>query len=42
MSSTTVEAVAANSVALQHYGQKVVYGHVMDEQWKTNFDPDHI
>ena len=29
MSSTNVEAVAANNVALQHYGQKVVYGHVM-------------
>ena len=28
MSSTNVEAVAANNVALQHYGQKVVYGHV--------------
>ena len=28
-SSTNVEAVAANNVALQHYGQKVVYGHVM-------------
>ena len=26
---TNVEAVAANNVALQHYGQKVVYGHVM-------------
>ena len=29
VSSTNVDAVAANSVALQHYGQKVVYGHVM-------------
>ena len=28
MSSTNVEAVAANNVTLQHYGQKVVYGHV--------------
>ena len=28
MSSTSVEAVAANNVALQHYGQKVVHGHV--------------
>ena len=28
MSSTNVEDVAANNVALQHYGQKVVYGHV--------------
>ena len=29
VSSTNVEAVAANNVALQHYGQKVIYGHVM-------------
>ena len=29
VSSTNVDAVAANNVALQHYGQKVVYGHVM-------------
>ena len=29
VSFTNVEAVAANNVALQHYGQKVVYGHVM-------------
>ena len=28
MSCTHIEAVAANNVALQHYGQKVVYGHV--------------
>ena len=28
VSSTNVDAVAANNVALQHYGQKVVYGHV--------------
>ena len=28
VSSTNVEAVAANNVALQHYGQNVVYGHV--------------
>ena len=28
VSSTNVVAVAANNVALQHYGQKVVYGHV--------------
>ena len=28
VSSTNVEAVAANNVARQHYGQKVVYGHV--------------
>ena len=31
VSSTNVEAVAASNVALQHYGQKVVYGHD-DEQ----------
>ena len=29
MSSTNVEAVAANNVALQHTDNKVVYGHVM-------------
>ena len=29
VSSTAFESVAANNVALQHYGQKVVYGHVM-------------
>ena len=29
VSSANVDAVAANNVALQHYGQKVVYGHVM-------------
>ena len=29
VSSTNVEAVAANNVALQLCGQKVVYGHVM-------------
>ena len=29
VSSTNVDAVAANNVALQHYGQKVVYGYVM-------------
>ena len=28
MSSINVEAVAANNVALQHHGQKVVYGHL--------------
>ena len=28
VSSTNVEAAAANNVALQHYGQKMVYGHV--------------
>ena len=41
VSSANVEAVAANNVALQHYGQKVLYGHVMTTG-KTNFDPDHI
>ena len=34
VSSFNVEAVAANSVALQHYGQKVVYGHVMTNSGK--------
>ena len=29
VSSTNVEAVAANNVAKQHFGQKVIYGHVM-------------
>ena len=29
VSSANVEAVAANNVALQHYGQKLVCGHVM-------------
>ena len=29
VSSINVNTVAANNVALQHYGQKVVYGHVM-------------
>ena len=33
-SSTNVDAVAANNVALQHYGQKVVYGHVMTNSGK--------
>ena len=28
VSSSNVEAVAANNKALRHYGQKVVYGHV--------------
>ena len=42
VSSTNVEAVAANNVALQHNGQKVVYGHVMTNSGKTNSDPDHI
>ena len=34
VSYTNVEAVAANNVALQHYGQKVVYGHVMTNSRK--------
>ena len=34
VSSTNVVAVAANNVALQHYGQKVVYGHVMTNSGK--------
>ena len=34
VSSTNVEAVAANNVALQHYGQKVVCGHVMTNSGK--------
>ena len=34
VSSTDVEAVAANSVALQHCGQKVVHGHVMTNSEK--------
>ena len=42
VSSTNFEAVAANNVALQHYGQKVVYGHVMTNSGRRNFDPDHI
>ena len=29
VSSSNIEALAANNVALQHYRQKVVYGHVM-------------
>ena len=36
-----VDAVEANNVALQHYGQKVVYRHVMTNSGKTNLDPDH-
>ena len=42
VSSTKVEAVATNNVAVQHYGQKVVYGHVMTNSGRQNFDPDHI
>ena len=34
VSSTNVDAVAANNVALQHYGQKVVYGDVMTNSGK--------
>ena len=34
VSSTNVDAVAANNVALQHYLQKVVYGHVMTNSGK--------
>ena len=34
VSSTNVEAVAANKVTLQHYGQKVVHGHVMTNSGK--------
>ena len=34
VSSTNVDAVAANNVALQHYGQKVIYGHVMTNSGK--------
>ena len=34
VSSTNVDALAANNVALQHYGQKVVYGHVMTNSGK--------
>ena len=37
VSSTNVEAVAANTVALQHYGQKVVYGHVMTNSVRRIF-----
>ena len=42
VSSTNVEAVAANNVALQHYGQKVVHGHVMTNTGRQFFNPDHI
>ena len=34
VSSTNVEAVAGNNVALQHHGQKVVNGHVMTNSGK--------
>ena len=36
VSSSNVEAVAANNVALQHDGQKVVYGHMMTNSGKRN------
>ena len=42
VNSTNVEAVAANNVALQHYGQKSGVRARDDEHWKTNHDPDHI
>ena len=41
VSSTNVDAVAANNVALQHNGQKSGVRERDDEQWKTNLDPDH-
>ena len=34
VNSTNVDVVATNNVALQHYGQKVVYGHVMTNSGK--------
>ena len=34
VSSANVRAVTANNVALQHYGPKVVYGHVMTNSGK--------
>ena len=34
VSSTKVEAAAAKNVALEHYGQNVVYGHVMTNSGK--------
>ena len=37
VSSTNVEAVAANNVALQQYGQKEVYGHVLTNSGKRIF-----
>ena len=42
VSSTNVDAVAANNVALQHYGQNVVYGHVMTNSGRRLLDPGHI
>ena len=51
--ASNVEAVAANDVALLHYGQKAVYNTrarvktsgvrtLDDEQWQTSFDSDHL
>ena len=43
VSSTNVEAVAANNVALTAtLGTKSGVRTRDDEQWETNFDPDHI
>ena len=42
VSSTNVEAVAANNVTLQHNRTKSGVRTRDDEQWKTNFDPDHF
>ena len=42
VSSTNVDAVAANNVALQTLRTKSGVRARDDEQWKTNFDPDHI
>ena len=36
VSSTNVEAVVANNVALQQFGQKVVYGHVTTNSGRRN------
>ena len=41
VSSTNVETVAANNVALQTLRTKSGVWARDDEQWKTNFDPDH-
>ena len=37
VSSANVDAVAANNVALQHYGQNVVYGHVTTNSGRDEF-----
>ena len=42
VSSTNVDAVAANNVALQQLRTKSGVRARDDEQWKTNLDPDHI